>query len=98
MTNVAISGLPAAGSLTGTELVPIVQGGTTSQTTIDAIGGLLLGTYIDARNYGIDPTGTSDSSVGGNLAIADAISQKKKLVWPTGLFKLDAPLIAFTGQ
>jgi hypothetical protein len=33
VTNVAISALPAASSLTGTELVPIVQSGVTSKTT-----------------------------------------------------------------
>lgn len=97
MTNVAISGLPAASALSGGELVPVVQGGVTSRTTVSAFGNLLLGTYIDARNYAIDPTGATDSSVGGNQAIADAISQKKQLVWPSGLFKLNAPLIAFTG-
>lgn len=86
MTNVAISGLPVAGTLTGSELVPIVQSGVTSQTTVNGISDLLLGTYIDARNYAIDPTGTTDSSVGGNLAIIAAINQKKKLVWPSGLF------------
>lgn len=92
MTNVAISGLPAASALTGSELVPIVQSGVTSRTTISAIPG----TYIDARSYAIDPTGATDSSVGGNLAIADAINQKKQLIWPSGLFKLNAPLLAFT--
>jgi hypothetical protein len=97
MTNVAISGLPAATSLTGGEFVPIVQAGVTSRTTINAISEFLLGTYIDARNYAIDPTGATDSSVGGNLAIIDAINQKKKLIWPSGLFKLNGPLIAFTG-
>jgi hypothetical protein len=96
VTNVAISGLPAASALTGSELLPIVQSGTTSRTTIGAVSNLILGDYIDARNYAIDPTGGVDSSVGGNLAIIDAINQKKKLVWPSGLFKLNAPLLAFT--
>lgn len=91
MTNVAISGLPAATALTGSELVPVVQAGVTSRTTVSAIPG----TYIDARSYAIDPTGTTDSSVGGNLAIIDAINQKKPLIWPSGLFKLNGPLIAF---
>jgi hypothetical protein len=93
MTNVAISGLPAATALTGSELVPIVQAGVTRRTTVSAIPG----TFIDARSYAIDPTGSSDSSVGGNLAIIDAINQKKQLIWPSGLFKLNGPLIAFTG-
>ena len=37
MANVKISGLPAASTLTGAELVPIVQSGVTSQTTVDDI-------------------------------------------------------------
>jgi len=36
--SVKISQLPNAGSLTGTELVPIVQGGVTSHTTTSALG------------------------------------------------------------
>jgi hypothetical protein len=96
MTNVAISGLPAASALTGPELVPVVQGGVTSKTTVVDFAAFAAGGYIDARNYSIDPTGTNDSSVAGNQAISDAINQKKLLIWPTGPFKLNGPLLAFT--
>lgn len=37
MSDVKISDLPAAGAITGAELVPIVQGGVTSQSTVDGI-------------------------------------------------------------
>ena len=37
MANIQISQLPAAGSITGTELVPVVQNGVTVQTTTGAI-------------------------------------------------------------
>lgn len=37
MADVKISGLPAAGAITGSELVPIVQGGVTSQSTVNGI-------------------------------------------------------------
>ena len=37
MANVKISGLPAASTLTGAELVPVVQSGVTSQTTLAAM-------------------------------------------------------------
>ena len=37
MANVQISQLPAAGAITGTELVPVVQNGVTVQTTTGAI-------------------------------------------------------------
>ncbi len=37
MADVKISALPAAGAITGAELVPIVQGGITSKSTVDGI-------------------------------------------------------------
>ena len=37
MADVRITGLPAAGTITGAELVPVVQGGLTVQTTVSAI-------------------------------------------------------------
>jgi hypothetical protein len=37
MANVQITQLPAAGTITGTEAVPIVQNGVTVQTTTGAI-------------------------------------------------------------
>src|SRR5262245_17696135 len=40
MPDLKISELPAAGALTGAELVPAVQGGTTVQTTAQAIADL----------------------------------------------------------
>lgn len=45
MTNVntPITSLPVATALTGAELVPIVQGGTTKQTTVEDVGGFLGG-------------------------------------------------------
>jgi hypothetical protein len=39
MANVTITQLPAAQTLTGTELVPVVQNGQTVRTTVSAIGG-----------------------------------------------------------
>ena len=40
MANVPISGLPAAGALAGTELVPVVQSGVTAKTTTQDIANL----------------------------------------------------------
>ena len=49
MANVKISGLPAASTpLTGAELVPIVQSGVTSQTTVDK---LTIGKAVTANNF-----------------------------------------------
>lgn len=50
MTNVntPILNLPIATSLSGAEAVPIVQGGTTKQTTVQAISGQQIqGTYAN---------------------------------------------------
>jgi hypothetical protein len=50
MTNVntPILNLPVATSLTGTEAVPIVQGGTTKRTTVQAVSGQQIqGTYAN---------------------------------------------------
>jgi hypothetical protein len=44
MANVKISGLPAASTLTGAELVPVVQSGVTSQTTLAAMPYVPAGT------------------------------------------------------
>ena len=39
MANITITQLPSAGAITGTELVPVVQGGVTVQTTASALAG-----------------------------------------------------------
>lgn len=49
--NTSISGLPLAGVLTGTELVPVVSNGVTSQTTVNAIRNL----YITMGSILLDP-------------------------------------------
>lgn len=81
MANVKISNLPVASTpLTGTELVPVVQSGTTSQTTVDDI--LAIGydternntsTTFDVQNTTatesvLDTTTPSAVGVGGKIA------------------------------
>ncbi len=46
---IEISALPAATALTGTELVPVVQGGVTSQSTADAVSTLVQGDIPDVE-------------------------------------------------
>lgn len=58
MANAKISQLPAAGAITGAELVPVVQGGITSQTTVDDI---LTGTTITDATLVAPALGTPDS-------------------------------------
>lgn len=45
MADTTIADLPAAGAITGDELVPIVKGGVTSKTTASALGGAAYKVY-----------------------------------------------------
>lgn len=72
-TNQTISQLPAAGAITGTELVPVVQNGQTVQTTTGAIAAspVLTGTFVTATSQ---PTLTNSrllSATGSGLTITD---------------------------
>ena len=73
MANQPISQLPAAGAITGSELVPIVQNGQTVQTTTGAIAAspVLTGTFVTATSQ---PTLTNSrllSATGSGLTITD---------------------------
>jgi len=59
MADLPISGLPAASSLTGTELFAVVQGGVTKYTTATNIN------YVTSNNYGLfNQTGSSTPVTG----------------------------------
>src|SRR6266404_2104803 len=84
----------------GQGLFTWVAGGSTTindGSQLTAPGGIWQrpDTTIQAQWYGVDPTGVAASDVALNLAIQDAIIQKKKLVLPSGIFLLNAPLICF---
>lgn len=66
MANAKISQLPAAGAITGAELVPVVQGGTTSQTTVDDIltGTTLTSVTLVTPALGTPASGTLTSCTG----------------------------------
>ena len=49
-----ISALPAVGTLTGAKLVPVVQGGVTSQTTASALAGCPPGSPVRLLGQGAD--------------------------------------------
>jgi len=64
MANVKISALPGASTLTGAELVPVVQSGVTKQTTAAQIArlGVLTGTttfYVSTTGNNVTGTGTA---------------------------------------
>ena len=68
MAGVKISNLPAAGALTGTELVAVVQGGVTKQSTVAATQ-----TTVSGGTTGLTPATATAGAVtlAGRLAIAN---------------------------
>jgi hypothetical protein len=101
MANVQITQLPAAGTITGTEAVPIVQNGVTVQTTTGAItsGPALTQTFITVNN---EPTLANSRffSVGSGLSLTDNGAQSNISIGLTGAISafnaLGAGLVAKT--
>jgi len=85
MPNIQISQLPAAGPLTGTELVPIVQSGVTVQTTTQAIAASpnLTQTFLTVNQ---EPTLPNSRSLAGNngVTLVDGGAQAAMTVQLTG--------------
>ena len=73
MAGVKISNLPAAGALTGTELVAVVKGGVTSQTTTAAVAGTTGVSTFSAGTTGLTPSTATSGAVtlAGTLAVAN---------------------------
>ena len=73
MAGVKISNLPAAGALTGTELVAVVKGGVTSQTTTAAVAGATGVSTFSAGTTGLTPASATAGaiSLAGTLAVAN---------------------------
>ena len=73
MANQTISQLPAAGAITGTELVPVVQNGQTVQTTTGAIAAspVLTGTFITATSQPLLTNSRLLSTSGTGLSLTD---------------------------
>jgi len=85
MANVQITQLPAAGTLTGTEAVPIVQNGVTVQTTVGDItsGPSLTQTFITVNN---EPSLANSRyiSAGLDLSLTDNGAQSNYVIGLTG--------------
>ena len=102
MANVQITQLPAAGTITGTEAVPIVQNGVTVQTTTGAItsGPALTQTFITINN---EPTLANSRyvSVSSGLSLTDNGAQSNYVIGLTGalanLNALGTGIVAKTG-
>ena len=102
MANVQITQLPAAGTLVGTEAVPIVQNGVTVQTTVGAItsGPSLTQTFLTVNN---EPTLANSRyiSVGSGLSLTDNGAQSNYVIGLTGALAnfnaLGTGIVAKTG-
>lgn len=85
MPNIQISQLPAAGPITGTELVPIVQSGVTVQTTTQAIAASpnLTQTFLTVNQT---PSLPNSRSLSGNngVTLVDGGAQAAMTVQLTG--------------
>ena len=85
MANVQITQLPAAGAITGTEVVPVVQNGVTVRTTTGAIAAspAQTQTFITVNQ---EPTLTNSRSlsVSTGLAITDGGAQAALAISMTG--------------
>lgn len=85
MADIRITELPSAGPITGTELVPIVQNGVTSKTTVLDITAspTLTQTFITVNN---EPSLNNSRylNVGSGLTITDNGAQSNFNISPTG--------------
>lgn len=59
MTDVTFSGLPAAGALTGAEIIPLDQSGATSQTTLTSVSEFMIPAKANVTQYTISVQGFS---------------------------------------
>jgi hypothetical protein len=102
MANVQITQLPAAGTLTGTELVPIVQNGVTVQTTTGDItsGPSLTQTFLTINNEST-LANSRYLTVTSGLSLTDGGAQSTYAIGVTGalanLNALGTGIVAKTG-
>jgi hypothetical protein len=106
MPNLKISQLPDASTpLTGTELIPLVQTGSTKKTTLDNLPFSPPGTgaidrsiqsrlsdTISAKDFGVVGDGITDDTVNMQKAIDYAVSTGKTLFVPSGKYRMTAQL------
>ena len=87
MAVVKISDLPSATlPLTGAELTPIVQGGTTKKAPVSAVGS--GGGGASVKSYGAVGDGTTDDSA----AIQACVNANCSVFFPSGTYKVVTPI------
>lgn len=85
MSDVRISTLPAAGTITGAELVPVVQNGTTVQTTVSAIATSPTQTYTYLTvNSTANLPNSRSLAAGSGLSLSDGGAQGSLAINTTG--------------
>ena len=102
MANVKISGLPAASTLTGAELVPVVQSGVTSQTTLAAMPYVPSGTgavtttvqtklreTVSVKDFGAVGDGVTDDTAAFTAALASTATH---IFVPQGTYLITSTL------
>ncbi len=82
MPNLPISQLPAASTLTGTELFATVQGGVTKYTTLNSM------TYVQGNNYGLF------NQIGSSTPVTNTLTETS--IISSGVGTLSVPANGFT--
>jgi hypothetical protein len=75
MAKVKISQLPSAGALSGTEPLPIVQGGVTKKTTVQDVADIATSNLQFAANGGVDFNISNELTTTYNSTITSGTSQ-----------------------
>ena len=110
MANVKISGLPTASTpLTGAELVPVVQSGVTSQTTLSAMPYVPTGTgavtttvqaklreTVSVKDFGAVGDGVTDDTAAIQAAISSLGTVGGTVNFPTDTYLISSPILVPT--
>jgi len=83
MANVKISQLPAATTLTGAEVAPVVQAGITKKAAIN-----LISPIVSVKQYGATGDGVTDDTA----AIQAAMTAENAVYFPPGTYKVTSPI------
>ena len=103
MSGVSITGLDPASTLTGAEIVPIVQSGTTVRTTLAAMPYVPAGTgavttsvqtklreTVSVKDFGAVGDGVTDDGAAIRAAIASVTANGGEVYFPAGTYKVTA--------
>ena len=105
---IPISSLPAASSLTGNEAFPIVQSGSTKQTTLNDIPYTPAGTgavtttvqaklreTVSVKDFGAVGDGVANDTIAVQAAVTHCFTNGDQLCWPDGTYLTTASIANF---